>query len=346
MDSDNATQRNELRKLIGQVEKVLGPIADNDSCSQAVGWRVLLLLMVILLLPFFIVCLLIYIPFFLCDLLLSACFENKNLVVMSYVVFIPSQYMWHMIIMISFPIASMKVLYHSQSLRKTAKLQAANQASSVYLIPKELLMSWTRFPTYEEVKDKLKEKKIKDLYYGGFGAGEVLFVSHKWLNNKPDTEYNDIFNKVKRFSFNNINYVWFDFTCIPQSPEAKVVRNQQLFAIATLLKKCNVQAFHVDKTHEEAYQASVWCRLEMMATRDETDIIVSLENMTMFDQNDLYAVLPAFVEMIFSPRYRLDFVSQQNRTKIFVSILRYFIKYHDSMYGGNSDGNELVGKIV
>jgi hypothetical protein len=53
--------------------------------------------------------------------------------------------------------------------------------------------------------------------------------------------------------------------------------------------------------------------------------------MTIFDPKDLYAVLPAFIEMVFSHRYRLKFIAEQERMKIFVSILRYFIKYHDGL---------------
>jgi hypothetical protein len=33
MDSNNANQRNELRKLIGEVEKVLGPMSNDDVDS-------------------------------------------------------------------------------------------------------------------------------------------------------------------------------------------------------------------------------------------------------------------------------------------------------------------------
>jgi hypothetical protein len=318
---------------VGLAEELLGPIADDKSWSHKFGVLVGVLLIYFIWFPLFFVLFVVYVPFFCFDICFQA--ATGNLLIIKFMVMFPSSYLMNVITMVGYPVNSMSMIRHSGTLRKQAHTLTANQATSIYLIPKKLFMTWTSFPVYEDVKDQLKQKKIKDLFTtGAMGAAETLFVSHKWLGNKPDTSENEIFNMVKKFVRTLVGkstrFVWFDFTCVPQSPEAKAERNQQLFAIANLMKKCNVRAFNVDETHKQEYQKSVWCRLEMMATYQLSNITMSLDDMTMFDQNDLYAVLPAFIEMVFSRRYRLEFVVDDDRLKIFVSILRYFIKYHDA----------------
>jgi hypothetical protein len=118
-----------------------------------------------------------------------------------------------MLAFIAYPKRTFHMLRNAQTFKRAALSLMPNQATSVYLIPIEVLQTWTTFPVHEEAKSQLKQKRISDLWYK-----EVLFVSHKWFDNKPDTANNDILTQVKGVKFDDRGhrYVWFDFTCIPQ----------------------------------------------------------------------------------------------------------------------------------
>jgi hypothetical protein len=94
---------------------------------------------------------------------------------------------------ICFPIRSATTVYHSKTMRIVAKNLMSQQATTCYLIHKAEFETWTSFPVHEEIKHKLIVKKMEDLMPKAMSQGDVLFVSHKWLGNKPDTDNNDIF---------------------------------------------------------------------------------------------------------------------------------------------------------
>jgi hypothetical protein len=53
------------------------------------------------------------------------------------------------------------------------------------------------------------------------------------------------FRKVKDNDSGFYSFIWFDYTCVPQGKDKQAIeeRNQQLLAIANIMKKCQVQPF-------------------------------------------------------------------------------------------------------
>jgi hypothetical protein len=348
MEDPIIQNRRKLRTLAGSVEKALLPLAAQDIESCSVIWYDIIvrgLFYVFVILPITLAVFLIYVPLIPLDYCLEKYFFHRSIFLQDGIRVL-DDLVTNVLAFIGYPKRTFHMLRSAQTFKRAAISLMPNQATSVYLIPIEVLQTWTTFPVHEEASSQLKQKRISDLWYE-----EVLFVSHKWFDNKPDTPNNDILTQVKDIKFDDRGhrYVWFDFTCIPQSPEREMERRQQLFAIASLMKKCLVEAFYVNDLHQEAYQTSVWCRLEMMVTSVPEPIQMpvqnwdtfSVNNLTILDINDLYEVLPSFIELVFSTRFVARFVLNYDRAVLFVTILRHFIKYHDQTYG-----SEIVGAIV
>jgi hypothetical protein len=328
--NEEKQRRTEVRKLVGNVEQILGSFVDDHSYSHAFGMLIYLCLWIGFVFPVYLALLFVYFPvFYIVEQ--CGCVKHKG-IFMKFIVYVPTMTLTEFVQSISFPIRTLTMLFNLGPLTKEAGVLMPNRATSVYVIPKSKLYEWQNFPKWEDVKNQLEVKPIQDIFMRGFSQGEVLFVSHKWFSGgKPDNERNDIFQLVKDHNLSNLEYIWFDYTCIPQAPESTEARNQQLFAIADLMKHCDVIPFHLNSSHEQAYQKSIWCRLEMMASSNYSPLTVSLDKMTIFDPQDLYRVLPAFIEMVCSRRYRYQFIGDEARLKIFVSILRFFMAYHDGV---------------
>jgi hypothetical protein len=64
-------------------------------------------------------------------------------------------------------------------------------------------------------------------------------------------------------------------------------------------------------------------------TQSETTFIKKNNKLIIYDYLDLYMVLPAFIDMVFSKEYRLRFVNDSSRVRILMDILQLFIEYHD-----------------
>jgi hypothetical protein len=345
-----------IRSLVQQTEQVLTPMVENNRCSTYCSVTIYSILQICIKLPIIVLLFLIYILIFrIIDILIDICTCTNNgiqsFVFFNLIIIIPTSFVENMIITISYPgtIASM-AYYHYKNKKQLLSIHRTNnnvQNVIIYLIPKQYLVTkkWTYFPKHEDVKDQLKQQKISELYNGSYN--QILYVSHKWLlDNTPDTPNHDIFNLVNGVYGNNpdIKYIWFDYTCVPtiQSQD----RIQQLILIPLLLKKCKVDEFWASAPHHLTFETSIWCQLEILTRLNKPTIIQQplqhvMNHLTIQNPNDLYFILPGFIELIFSTQYRYQCVGENFsiRLKIFVIILRYFMKYHDEVY--NSTNNNI-----
>jgi hypothetical protein len=124
------------------------------------------------------------------------------------------------------------------------------------------------------------------------------------MGNKIDDDQGQLLAKVKKFlnslgttGYPEHDYVWIDFSCVPQDDQE--LRISHLLAIPDILRRSHVQAFHISPDEHAAYQNSVWCQLETIAlsSRSSSKYIPN-RTWTILDKNDLYAVLPGFLEMV------------------------------------------------
>ena len=91
--------------------------------------------------------------------------------------------------------------------------------------------------------------------------------------------------------------------------------------------------FHGNEELEKAYNNSVWCQLE--AALLQWDDVGYDEGMswTIYDWNDCYAVLPAFLDLwVNSHKNWHFFIGGEGfrRTSMIVSMLEAFASFHDS----------------
>jgi hypothetical protein len=340
MTTTTTNRKTEIRTLVDQVQELLQPMVDDTSISWRCGHFIRTLLELIIVYPLFIILISIWVPF---ALVVDSWVPGNP--TYHYIFVIPTTFVLDGIIVISHPLNARRMLSNADMVRNHAQALLKDQTDTLFLIPIDVFKTWTSFPQHEEVKHQLVVKKITDLHTFGLGIGETLFISHKWLDNQPDTPNHEIYRLVRKRLREEpfVKFLWFDFVCVPQSQQALEEHNKQLLAIANIMQRCEVRAFHVNEAHKQSYERSVWCQLEAMAingSRHHISGVFGAENLTMFDEEDLYAVLPAFIDMVFSRRYQLDFIDQQARIKIFLKILAYFIKYHDeTSSGGMSNKN-------
>ncbi len=209
------------------------------------------------------------------------------------------------------------------------------KTTTTFLIPRTKLkeLGLTSFPKHEDAIQMglLKEVEIDDMRIKlcrEFNRGiHTHFISHKWAGNSPDTEDNAIFEMAK----NAAHYLWFDYKCVPQDDHA--LRLRHLLAIADICHEATVVRFHGNKDLEKAYNNSVWCQLE--AALLQWDDVGYDPNMkwTIYDWNDCYAVLPAFLDLWVNSHKNHHFFTGKEgfrRTSMIVSMLDAFASFHDS----------------
>jgi hypothetical protein len=300
-----------------------------------------------------------YIPIYVYDLVLGI-----HLRLFKYIVILPSEFIIFTLTLMSFNNRTMLIMsFRSQLRDRAALLKAALLFTAadrvlppteithvVYLIPKELIQTWTKFPAFEQVKDQLVRIDVNDLVTFSLGQSEVLFVSHKWwisgqhhqqqqhahIDNSPDSPDNKVFNMVKNDIPLAVRYVWFDFTCVPST---ELERTKLLLDISDFMTKSRIRIYHIDDVHKLAFESSVWCRLEMMTsqvlpTSLVTEDLKNSENLTMSNAEDLYVLIPTIIESAMSLRFIFTLVRENERLDIFISVLEYFIRYHNE---GNSN---------
>lgn len=209
------------------------------------------------------------------------------------------------------------------------------RTDTTYLIPRDKLQEFglTSFPKHEEAlaMGLLKTVDIEDmrmkLCREANRGIHTHFISHKWDGNSPDTDDNALFDMAK----NAAHYLWFDYTCVPQDDHE--LRLRHLLAIANICQEATVVPFHANKVLEEAYNRSVWCQLEAaLFTWGATNFDPATE-WTIYDWNDLYAVLPGFLDLWVNTEKNWRFFDGKAglaTTLMIVSLLKAFLQFDDS----------------
>eukprot|EP00457_Paulinella_chromatophora_P011273 gb/GEZN01011405.1/.p1 GENE.gb/GEZN01011405.1/~~gb/GEZN01011405.1/.p1 ORF type:complete len:332 (-),score=46.11 gb/GEZN01011405.1/:66-1061(-) len=214
------------------------------------------------------------------------------------------------------------------------QLGSAPRTNFTFLIPKEKLLELTAFPKHEDAiaMEILEKVPIDDMRMKLIARhpGKTIFIwflSHKWSGNAPDTDDNTLLSMAKDSSA--AKYVWFDYTCVPQNDA--VVRNAHLLSIPNICHETTVVPMHANETLKAAYNTSVWCQLEAALLNWEAPDFKPEAKWTIYDWNDLYFVLPGFIERYcFSEKNWRFFSGHEGflRTQMISSLVGQFITYH------------------
>jgi hypothetical protein len=311
------------QQALKSVEQLANTSTESRDCGEYVyGWLNTLLLMPT------------YYFFYFLSMLFYPLDKLTNIPISMYVKHTPHSWMDHFCVGICHPWLYFITRRRLKHIGKRAAKLCTTKATHIHLIPVELLLSkkWTSFPIHEQVKSQLVVKEIKQMREYGVGRAETLFVSHRWVRGKPDGPENRVLEFViehlKQKELQTlIKYVFFDYTCVPQAPEAADIRINTLLAIPSIMVKSHVFPFYYSDQLREPYMCSVWCQLEAIGFTTVNPIWLETRNWTIYDKEDLFAVIPAFIEMCGSGRYGLFLVAVGERAKILREILHIFIKY-------------------
>jgi len=210
------------------------------------------------------------------------------------------------------------------------------RTKTTFLISREKIqeLGLTYFPKHEEAMNMdglLREAEIEDmrmkLCREANRGIHTQFISHKWAGNQPDTDDHALFEMTKSAA----HYIWFDYTCVPQ--EDHTHRLKHLLAIANICEEATVVPAHANDELEHAYDRSVWCQLEAaLLTWDTTNFDPDTQEWTIYDWNDLYAVLPGFLDLWVNADKNWRFFDGKNgytRTTMILSLLEAFLSHHN-----------------
>jgi hypothetical protein len=109
---------------------------------------------------------------------------------------------------------------------------------------------------------------------------------------------------------------------------------KHLLAIANICEEATVVPAHANDELEHAYDRSVWCQLEAaLLTWETTNFDPDTQEWTIYDWNDLYAVLPGFLDLWVNADKNWRFFEGKNgysRTTMIVSLLEAFLSHHNN----------------
>ena len=143
------------------------------------------------------------------------------------------------------------------------------------------------------------------------------------------------------------SFIWFDYSCVPQDDnDAKL---KHLYSIPNILKRCHIVVLPVCPINKQLYCSSVWCVLEYIVQKNVVkfpDAFVKEDDLRMlklsiFNPDDLYRILPGFLEMVCSPRFRIEFLNRDIpfKAEVFARVLQHFLDHHAS-----KQANTVVAK--
>lgn len=213
----------------------------------------------------------------------------------------------------------------------------SRRCKTTFLIPREKIqeLDLKSFPKHEDAlalgilkEVDIDNMRIKLCREHNRGI-HTHFISHKWNGNAPDTKDNAIFDMSKTAA----HYLWFDYSCVPQ--ENHDLRMKHLLSIANICQEATVVPFHANDELEKAYNQSVWCQLEAALLTWDTTKFDHESKWTIYDWNDLYAVLPGFLDLWVNTEKNWRFFSGMKgyqTTSMIVSMLRTFLDFHDTRY--------------
>jgi hypothetical protein len=114
-----------------------------------------------------------------------------------------------------------------------------------------------------------------------------------------------------------------------------------LRSIPDIISRCDVGIFvHKDLEWAEKYMLSVWCQLEFVLSGLNMKKLKGIERKwTIFDCNDLYLILPSFINMTCQESNYTEIfggIRTIGGHLVFGDILRFFVKWHDETIGSHN----------
>ena len=183
-----------------------------------------------------------------------------------------------------------------------------------YFMPRTAVLgaSATQLTRMQELRDsKLLEKMAVDLNEAFQGTGliqNVLFVSHRWEDSATPDETGAQLAAIKAhlLAHPEVQYVWFDYSCMPQrssgcwgddrTPAEKAEFDLMLSAIADLYLTAKVLIL-LDKMYLTRFWTTMegWCSMQQVtpegvrpARQGESRVtVVCIHNATQNDKRDL-----------------------------------------------------------
>lgn len=116
-----------------------------------------------------------------------------------------------------------------------------------------------------------RHQDINPKYFSTDLDSKILFISHRWVSpDKPDSPIDPMvnvqqtqFHKVKHhLMFTNCEYVWYDYSCMPQHPRTEadqVVFKERLRSLNKMLSKC----YETLSICSDDYGKRSWCVAEL-----------------------------------------------------------------------------------
>lgn len=135
---------------------------------------------------------------------------------------------------------SSKIKFHftvtqQLSLLEYGSVDSFNSKSQFYIIPLDNFKVWGKFMKYEDITNQLTRVTIGDVVNKKI---KFTVISHRWIDDSPDNEPNDLYNfsigSIHGF-LNDVDYVWLDYSCVPQDDvKFKAVQINLIAAIISL----------------------------------------------------------------------------------------------------------------
>jgi hypothetical protein len=141
-----------------------------------------------------------------------------------------------------------------------------DQSFRIYFLPCSIFLSLTSIPRHESILSQLVCHTAAELDQNNVGK-RTFFISHRWVNGKPDTEENIQFEYIKRtiqlFSDYEHMFVWIDYSCMKQdSPDLPTIRR-----LNYILSYCDFFMIVLPENdpYGVEYISRVWCLYEWLS---------------------------------------------------------------------------------
>jgi len=138
-----------------------------------------------------------------------------------------------------------------------------------YACPKEKIVSLRKLLKFEEAESSgllvdMSSCSVQE-------SGIVLFVSHRWLQNRHPDKANikllGLQALLKKKIFQAVTHIWIDYTCVPQ--DDKISQRHAIDSLAFYVAKSSKFVYLYMSTEDRAseidYKSRGWCRLEVLS---------------------------------------------------------------------------------
>lgn len=136
----------------------------------------------------------------------------------------------------------------------------------IYLFPVRTLMTHDRIPRHEEILPFLQCSSARDLKNSAMVL-KTIFVSHRWINGKPDSDDNAQWTYIKGALRKIANfeecYLWIDYACMKQdTPDIETIKRLNF-----ILSFCGIFMLVLPDFDPKGfgYVQRVWCIYEWLS---------------------------------------------------------------------------------